>query len=285
MNFSKELIKQLKATSLNSSNLSYKTLRITTYTSDDKPISNATGFVVEQDGKCNLYTCWHVVSGIDFLNPVLPVGGHKPNYLKIQGVDVNLEQNKNHRGVIFSPLGNVYVGGTYEKRIELYDGTQRWIQDERELRECEITKATGIHVPKLLDVVKIPLDISEKYSAVWSIQAPKQIYYSITQNFDDLYISGFPYGYTAQSNSPIPIVLKRSIASMMTDNLRDIYLDGGGSPSMSGAPVWDKSFKLIGIYRGVMYPDFKPNSKSNKPNDKHSALGLMTPFFTFHNVI
>jgi len=91
----------------------------------------------------------------------------------------------------------------------------------------------------------------------------------------DVMIVGYPYGYSAMGpDTPSPIFLKRSVASVMTENAGRTLLDGVAAPGMSGAPVVayrDGRWWLWGMYTGGIFP----NGPEGQETDRRAALGTM----------
>src|SRR5580692_6596863 len=88
----------------------------------------ASGFLLRDDAELYLYTCWHVVTGIELANPVLPGTNQRRSRLK-----VSMQRSEKFKGTIGS------VGGSDSFEVELYEQSDeksgeevflpRWEQD------------------------------------------------------------------------------------------------------------------------------------------------------------
>ncbi|RYF39053.1 MAG: hypothetical protein EOO38_23860 [Cytophagaceae bacterium] len=97
---------------------------------------------------------------------------------------------------------------------------------------------------------------------------------------EELFIVGYPYGYSALPKTPSAIVLPRRVASDATFN-RDLFalIDRPCAPGMSGSPVFaNRNGKacIVGVYSGLIYPDFGIDQ-----NAPHTALGTVEDLY-FH---
>jgi hypothetical protein len=251
--------------------LGLKSLQIEVLGENRAVLSRATGFVVSERDGMFLYTCWHVVTGIDFLQPTPLRPPARRASLTVSSQDVAQCQP-----------GVQAFGGGRKIEIPLYDatGAPRWLQepDERVLPDMN---AIGFHVPASFDIVRIPIDLDPLIrEAVEFVN--DDIYSNSWEAGRDVMIVGYPHGYSAiDTTTPEPIFLKRSIASNRTAKISTVLLDGGGTPGMSGAPVivfHEGRWWLIGIYTGLIFPDHQRGSEG-QGNDRHAALGSMAPVY------
>jgi S1-C subfamily serine protease len=100
---------------------------------------------------------------------------------------------------------------------------------------------------------------------------------------DSLFVVGYPYGYSTLKDQPAAIVLTRSVAAVSRDGgrRREILIDGGGAPGMSGGPVFylDKQrLYLLGLYTGILYPDAAPGVEP----ERTTALGTVCSLYDLH---
>ncbi len=225
--------------------------------------ANASGFIVEEKGELFLYTCWHVVTGYDMHE--VKIGNNLPDR---KYIEVNLQAcDKRHPGVQL-------IGGNQTLTLPLYDehGCPLWIQNCQDVPNPDLN-AIHLKVPFWHDAVKLALP---KYISVSEMQFIKEeeiLFHNSPMIGDKLYIVGYPYGYSALGmEQPTPIVLTRFLAAdRIKDRQSEILLDGPGAPGMSGGPAFverDNSIYLVGIYTGLIYPDYLVEKK-----EKSTALG------------
>lgn len=263
--------------------LSHRTLKVVTLDQEKRPITTATGFLIVGSSGASLYTCWHVVTGIDFFDPVVPRNPRRPAFLQITGIGISItNQSALEYNMIIGPKGqtDVSIGGKYSLEIPLLDDNRIpvWLQESKYHRPNALLNAVGVFVPHFLDVVKIPIQLEPEYAALWGIKPNVHTSKENLDLFSNVLVSGYPYGYSPDKDNLVPIFLKRSVASL-SNSQSDVILDIGCSPAMSGAPVWSDDYKLVGIYRGIIFPDFDPNAKGK--NDSSAALGLIVPWSAF----
>jgi hypothetical protein len=204
-------------------------------------------------------------------------------YLRVSGVGISVSEISPLEVIMIAgpkKQANVSLGGEYSVEVPLFDdeGKALWEQECRYHRPNSILNSAGVVVPHFLDVVRMPLDVPPAYVSLWGI---KRTIHASRQHlglFSDVIVSGYPYGYSPLEDNLVPIFLKRTVASLSNSQC-DIYLDHGCSPAMSGGPVWSADFKLAGMYRGLIFPDFDPLSK--KRNDLSAALGIISPWSSF----
>lgn len=256
----------------NSLMVGLKAVRLETLDRDGNLLTHSTGFIINDKDGSFLYTCWHVVTGFDFLQPSTP-HSRPPRRNSIRIHCQNVEQRQ---------PGVQAIGGGYSLELPLYSETNepRWLQ-EPNAREQPDFDAIGIRVPSLFDVIRIRVDLPPHFRSVIEFQSD-DVFTSFTGAGNDVVIVGYPYGYSAvDTTTPEPIFLKRSVASNRTANIGYALLDGGGTPGMSGAPILTNHqgrWWLCGVYTGVIFPDHQRASEQAK-YDRTAALGMMAPLY------
>lgn len=249
--------------------LSFKAMHIQCLNENKELINGAyaSGFIMQEKDDFYLYTCWHVVTSYNMHN--VEVGRTLPNRKYLQ---VNLQNCVTHQPEI------QVVGGNQTTILELYDsnGIPKWIQDKHDKPNFSLN-SIGLKVPDWHDAIKLLLPKTIVLSEVQSIKSD-DIFRSIPSLGDKVYIVGYPYGYSIFGiEQPTPIVLTRFMAAIrLKGRSREMLLDGPGAPGMSGGPIFiehENRLLLIGIYTGLIYPDFIIDS-----NEKTTALGTMTNF-------
>lgn len=258
---------------------SQSVVKILALNEDGKEVSYATGFLVKETDDVYLYTCWHIVTGFDFLNVKVTHEDWPPKRRKIAIFFPSITKS----GPSWS------VSGKKRLEIELYKEKKGkfwplWKQ-ERDHRPNSDLNAVGIKIPKYYDFIKIPIGHVLNEAEKEFLPYPKNI---IKQSGLDigktLVIAGYPYGFSVFRNySPKPVFLSRAIASDMYFPTKEIYglnllLDGAGFAGMSGSPVFrfdEESAGLVGIYTGCIFPDAESIGSTEK-NDRMAALGLVS---------
>lgn len=248
-----------------------KSVRLETLDEHGSVLTRASGFLLKETDGLFLYTCWHVVTGVDFLQPDLLKPPIRRSALKIYCQAVEARQP-----------GIQSIGGTYSVTLPLYDssGQSRWIQEPNERTHADLA-AIGIKIPKFFDVVRISLELDPLVQNV--VEFLKE---DILTNFPDagtdIVIVGYPYGYSAMDiATPEPVFIKRSIASSRTSNSGSTLLDGAAAPGMSGAPIvvrLEERWWLLGMYTGVIFPDYQHKIQDSEI-DRRAALGVMAPIY------
>ena len=230
-------------------------------------------WAVREDDGLFLYTCWHVVTGIDFFDPTPKVPPKRRSFIKLycQNVEVKTPGVKS-------------IGGTHSVEVSLYDqqGNPIWTQDPNDREQPDLA-ALNIRVPRLVDIVRIPITLDDEVASIVEFQKANIITDLMVPPGTDIVILGYPYGYSSMGiKTPSPIFLKKSLASGMTEVAGRMLLDGGAAPGMSGGPVitkkTDGTWGLIGIYTGVIFPDHLIGPEGRK-NDKSAALGMMVHLY------
>ena len=248
----------------NSMMLGMKALKLQLFDDDRRQLSDATGFMIAEDNRLFLYTCWHVVSGVDPSNVRPKDAPKRRRYLKIHSVNV------------VSQPGMTSFGDNFEFEIDLYpDGsTPLWLQDPDAVDAPDL-KAIGITVPKFIDVVRIPMDGFPNVDLAFE---EPDLSHQLIQAGNDVILIGYPYAYSVMgSSSPEPVFLKRTVASNRHPIAATQLLDGAGFKCMSGSPVcifYQNRYWLYGIYNGIIYPD-NPTGENPRPNEL-ASLGKIT---------
>ncbi|MEX0644804.1 MAG: hypothetical protein WD076_05810 [Parvularculaceae bacterium] len=235
------------------------------------PRARATGFVLNDPDGLHLYTCWHVVTGVDFMRP-------SPKEPPLRRAFVRIC----HQDVEEHSAGVRVIGGSETTVIPLYDESEQFLwQQEPNNREQPDLDSLGIRVPKFVDLVRIRIALDPLVQDTASFDA-SDVHLNLLLMGTDVYIAGYPYGYSALGLfSPEPIFLKRAIASARTPSAAMILLDGGGAPAMSGAPILIPEagrWQISGVYGGIIFPDHL-NGPEGARNDRSAALGIMVPLW------
>jgi hypothetical protein len=187
----------------------------------------ASGFLMREQEGLYLYTCWHVVTGIDLANPVLPgaLSGERRMSLRL-----SIQANEQRSEQVVS------IGGLQTLDINLYDSstdprTPMWEQDEQSAKNESLSMA-GLSEPFWHDVVRIRIDESLDLVDL-QVLMRVDLWHGLVAPGDSLLIVGYPYGYSALKQNPTPIVVKRSVAATRTEGVRqEVLIDGGGAPGM-----------------------------------------------------
>jgi len=234
----------------------------------------ASGFLLRDDAELYLYTCWHVVTGIELANPVLPGTNQRRSRLK-----VSMQRSEKFKGPIVS------VAGSDSFEVELYEQAgeksgeavflPRWEQDQQSVANSSLAMANLVQ-PFWHDIVRIRLPPGIVTSTT-PVLSRLDLWAEPIAPAEPLMLVGYPYGFSARQITSTPIVLKRHVAAISRDGARrEILIDGAGAPGMSGGPVfyeWDHRLYLFGMYVGVIFPDA---ATENEP-ERTGALGIVCP--------
>jgi Trypsin-like peptidase domain len=244
-----------------------KAMRLEALDKDQNVLCRASGFLVSESDGLFLYTCWHVVTGVDFLDPTPLTPPERRAFIRLYCQDVQQRQP-----------GIQAIGNAHVKEVPLFTASEepRWLQESAE-RAIPDLQAIGIRVPKSFDVVRIPVNLDSELRSVVEFQKT-DIFTNYRLAGTDVVVVGYPYGYSAMGiTTPEPVFLKRAIASSRTSKVGYTLLDGGAAPGMSGAPVLTNhqdEWWLLGMYTGVIFPDYQYGPPDSL-NDRRAALGLM----------
>jgi hypothetical protein len=230
----------------------------------------ASGFLLRDESDLYLYTCWHVVTGIELANPVLPGTNQRRSRLK-----VSMQRSEQLKGAIVSGVGS----DSFD--VELYESSgegvflPRWEQDEQSVANSTLAMANLVQ-PFWHDIVRIRLPASVVTSSM-QVLSRLDLWPNLIAPADPLMLVGYPYGFSARQLSATPIVVQRHVAAISRDGARrEILIDGAGAPGMSGGPVFyecDNRLYLFGMYVGVIFPDAAPESEP----ERATALGVVCP--------
>ena len=239
------------------------------------PQATASGFVLptKQPQNYLLFTCWHVVTGLDPFH--IGLNRRQPNRRYIRLSTIGPEYPKPNERT---------MSGRHDLVVDLYKSTTSplqptWLQTPVHAPHVELN-SMGIYVPYAHDIVAIPFtDVSRNVEIVladWS-PTPERLVGGETLPGERCFIVGFPYGFSTKEGSPMPTVLSRTIASNSVPGRPcDFALDGIAAPGMSGAPVLldrDETLTLLGAYRGSLYPDIDQRPVGVVSADRVTDLG------------
>lgn len=253
----------------NSLMVGMKALRLDVLDEKRQLVTRASGFVIHDQDGLFLYTSWHVVTGVDFLQPNPLAPPIRRAFVRIYFQDVQERQP-----------GVQAIGGSQSAEIALHDIDRNYLwQQEPNSREQADLDVLGLRVPKFFDLVRIPCSLDSLVRPVVEF-TNADVFSNLAGAGTDVVIAGYPYGYSAMDlASPEPVFLKRAIASNRTSNVGVVLLDGGATPGMSGAPVLifqAGRWWIIGMYSGVLFPDHQ-HGPAGPSNDRFASLGLMVP--------
>lgn len=223
----------------NSTYVSHAVVRLEAIGENGTTLGWSSGFVVDEKDFLSLYTCWHTVTGADPYN--LPV---KPPPKRVKLRLHTLRMNSETPGI-------TKIGGLKLLEISLFDddGRRAWHQGE------PVDGSSGDLPPPNFDCVRF--NISKLRAFLPGAFQPEDDILNYLDISEDAFIVGYPYGYSAFDDSPDPIFIRRTRASMWAPNAT-ILLDGPGAKGMSGGPVVtrvENEWRLAGIYTGVVFPE------------------------------
>jgi len=237
----------------------------------------ATGFLMREGaGEYYLYTCWHVVTGINPQAPAVPAQRLRRTTLRFS------MQNNNERAP-----GLHAIGGLQTITLPLYDTSTMpwrslWGQDEQSRPNADLA-GVGLALPFWRDIVRIRVTPAIEPSLL-QVLTPVDQWSNLVSPGDNLMIVGYPYGYSSMRDSPNAVAITRSVAATRLERERpmDILIDGGGAPGMSGSPVfyvYEGRIYLYGVYTGVLYPDGpRPDPERTTALGTVCSLGTALPF-------
>lgn len=243
--------------------LSHKAVMIQCLDAAGKEIDGAyaSGFILRESDGLFLYTCWHVVTGLDI--HYLPMNYEAPNrrVLRISLQD-SAEQPTGGklRAFVIDGLRNLDV-----PLYELRDGRDIPVWHQDPVEETTDLKVVKIVVPHRHDAVKLRLpksfDTSPLHVVEWADLNNGLIFPG-----DRIYIVGFPYRFSARGeDQPIPVIVTRFVAgTQIKGRIGEFLIDGVGAPGMSGGPVYierDGQILLVGLYKGTVYTAGEENRR------------------------
>jgi hypothetical protein len=259
----------------------HKAARVTVLDSEGASMFTASGFFVHDGAKCCVFTCWHVVTGVDPFDPEITASLWPP---KRRQLKVSLPQ------FIASGTGpsrgfSVSMTSVTLPLYEESSGRLRplWFQERHERPHPDLSQV-GLRIPMNYDLVAIPIQLSADTIHHVSTDRRELLVSKGPVVGPPVHIVGFPYGYGAGVDFlPQPIVLTRYTATYGVTP--SILLDGTGVPGMSGAPVFidvgRNDMKLIGCYTGSIFPDAieagKAGGRLRRGPDLFAALGVLCP--------
>lgn len=224
---------------------------------------NVQGDHAPESGALHLYTCWHVVAGHDPRNTTTPVKYTPRKFLRITGIGVD---------------GPNSVSSSESLTIPLFDkvGQPVWEQEPEESGHLDFN-ALGLKVPKNIDVVRLNVDLEKRLVERWAID-PSHTSNEFFELGEDVFVCGFPHGFSAVPDTQVPIFLKRSVASRVSSKYQITLLDTGCLPVMSGGAVFRRigeKWRLAGMYSGTIFTNCSAKDESER---QASALGTVTSF-------
>ena len=233
----------------------------------------ATGFLRKEAGVLFLYTCWHVVTGLDFLQPTLPrVGEQRRTTLQVTLQQASSEPN----GVSTIVSGkNSFLVPLYEDKAGL-PAVPRWQQSVACRDVAEIDDA-GLRVPFRYDIARLDLTGMDVPSLSPLQMVDATLWTHPINPGDRLFVAGFPYGFTGDADDIEAVLLSRTCAeSSWKNTAHGTFLDSPCAQGMSGSPVlleMGSHLFLAGLYTGARFPD----GPTDRP-DRLAALGTFCPF-------
>ena len=234
----------------------------------------ASGFILSEQDGLYLYTCWHVITGIDMHHLENKVYDLERKALRIS-IQTAQEQQTG------SKLKAYVIDGLTNIDIQLYETNQDklckplWHQQPSSKRlvylENKDTEKVELPVPDTLDAIKLRLPDSFKTSDMHLIMQ-NDLWKNLVFTGERVYIVGYPYKFSARGpQQPLAIVLTRFIAGTSIEGrLGEILLDGTGAGGISGSPVFvekDEKIYLLGLYTGIIYTSTEDN--------KHDSIGAL----------
>ena len=243
----------------NSIYVSHAVVRLELLNSHEKILSRATGFVVKEGDFPSLYTCWHVVTGVDpHKLPTVPP--ERRHTLRVYALGMEIVKE-----------GVTRLGGYSSFDIPLYDsmGAPSWIMGPIQ-EGC----SGAMTPPPVWDCVRF--DISRFFHLLPNAFEPEDDILNSIDISEDAYIVGYPYGYSASASGPDPIFLRRTRASTWGPTSFDL-LDGAGAKGMSGGPIVtrkENEWRLAGIYNGVVFPEAAYFEEETDKKNFNSQLPL-----------
>lgn len=229
---------------------------------DGTALAYGTGCLVEIESKSILITCWHLLTGIDFLSRRSPNSMVPPPRRSIRVGVQDIYMHRSSDGAV----SLISKGEAAEIIVDLYDGDEgtflpRWIQAPS-LAEPHRPELGNVRIPDHVDIaaIEVPLtDFQREHLCLRSEYFKNAVPYQ----GHPVSIIGYPNGLSLGGpGSAQPIWLTRFVASMWGDRRGrgfERLLDGACFPGMSGSPVVyvaENQIWVIGFYTGslVMSP-------------------------------
>lgn len=234
----------------------------------------ASGFILKEQDALYLYTCWHVITGIDMHHLENKVYNFERLALRIS-IQTAEEQETGGKlqAYIIDGLTNIDIQLYEKKKDASYNPL--WQQQPNSTRlvylESEDSERLEIPVPDTLDAIKLRLPVTFQTSGIHLIEQD-DLWKNLVFSGERVYIVGYPYKFSAKgSQQPLAIVLTRFIAGTSIEGrLGEILLDGTGAGGMSGSPVFvekDENIYLLGLYTGIIFTSTEEN--------KHDTIGAL----------
>lgn len=238
----------------------------------------ASGCIRREEGKLFLYTCWHVVTGLDPYD--LRIGVQLP--LR-RFIEVLLQSHESPQE------GVVTIGGSQRLRLPLYTDPENasgplWWQEVDDVPNPDLN-AIGIRVPFWHDVVKLPLPPDFSLYDLLYLDGNAVAPANGVHVGEKILFAGYPYGYSALGlERPTPIVISRHVVAVnLHKRRRVLLLDGGGAPGMSGGPAFlerEGAIWPIGFYTGIVFPDF--DVATNERSTSLGTVAVLSNLWNFH---
>jgi hypothetical protein len=223
----------------------------------------ASGFILKERDELFVYTCWHVVTGLDMHQ--LPMNYKASNRRALRISLQNAVEQPTEASV-----HTFVVDGLRTFDLPLYKSSHGvdvplWHQDSLD-RSTDLDSVKVV-VPNRYDAIKLPLPESFNTSSLHIVEEA-DLNKGLIFPGDRIYIVGFPHKFSTRGeDQPIPVVLTRFVAgTQIKDRIGEFLLDGVGAPGMSGGPAYierDGQLFLVGLYKGTIYTAGETNKHEN----------------------
>lgn len=190
------------------------------------------GFLMRHETGLHLYTCWHVVTGLNWREPVLPAVGEQRTFF----VDM-IFQDASPEGATLEG-----IGGSRTVRLPSYESPEvpwrpLW-QQPRVSRNCPEIEVAGLRAPQIYDVVRLQVPKECFVSETLQAFTEGDLWRDLVAPGDVLRILGFPYGFIGRTQHVQALMLTRFAAQVgLSEQLDGPFLDSPCAPGMSGGPV------------------------------------------------